>query len=338
MVERGGKLGRMTEKAGLDLESDVLREQIDEMQRRTEARLGRNFQLLLDGRHSFTGHSPKLIEKYVCLGEEDGQEASPEGRYADVTRSADLYLDHRQFELPTVICDTPGVNDPFLVREAATLERIGDADICILVLNANQALSTVDVGLMRVLRGLQNDQVILYVNRIDQLQDPDEQIPRIETSIRDLLAAEGLSSVLPIVFGSAAWAGLASYGEMEDLTETSLDILISLADARMHRLDEEGGGKMPAVGTPEWNAGKPIDLSGLHELISLIQQRSADAIAAPALADTARGADDVVQQSLVLLREAMKDRAAPVRSDLNIARWSTTSIRWWCRSTSPAAK
>ncbi|KIT14981.1 dynamin family protein [Jannaschia aquimarina] len=321
MVERGGKLGRMSDEAGLDLETDTLREQIDEMQRRTEARLGRNFQLLLDGRHSFAGHSPSLVEKYVCMGEEEmaDQPGGSEGRYADVTRSADLYLDHRGYALPTVICDTPGVNDPFLVREAATLERIGDADICVLVLNANQALSTVDVSLMRVLRGLQNEQVILYVNRIDQLDDPDAQIPKIEASIRKLLSREGLADDVPMVFGSAVWAGLARFGEIEEISEASMDVLIALADARAHRLQEESAGDLPAIGTPDWNAGKPIDLSGLHELSDLIQQRSAEAVAAPALAETARDASDVVGRSLMLLREAMKDKATAVRTDLDLS-------------------
>src|SRR3546814_15588565 len=49
--------------------------------------------------------------------------------------------------------DTPGTNDPFLVRDEITRRALENADIYIVVLTARQALSSADVALLRILRG-----------------------------------------------------------------------------------------------------------------------------------------------------------------------------------------
>ncbi|PRY91912.1 dynamin family protein [Hasllibacter halocynthiae] len=332
MTERGGRLGEMTEAAGMEFEVAELREQIGAMQRRTEARLGRNFQMLLDGQHSFAGYSPELVEKYVCMGDEPGGEggegaADPAGRYADVTRQADLFAESADFVLPTVICDTPGVNDRFLVREAATLERLGEADICVLVLNANQALSDADMGLLRILRGMRSDQVVLFVNRVDQLASPSAQIPRIEAALREVLAGHGLDARMPVVFGSAVWAELASFGACDSVGSGSLEVLAALAEERAWRLEEgeDGGagtaaaGEGPAPGGPGWNGAKATDLSGLHELRALVQERGAAGAAAPRLGRAARRASRLAQQSALLLEDALGERSS-LREGLDVGR------------------
>ncbi|MDB2408056.1 dynamin family protein, partial [Jannaschia sp.] len=320
MVERGGALGRTISEAdaGLDLEEGTLRDQIAEMQRRTEKRLGRNFALLLDGSHSFSVHSATLVERYVCMGDIELDQAAAEGRYADVTRSADLYHDHPDFALPTTLSDTPGVNDPFLVREAATLERIGETDLCVLVLNANQALSTVDVGLMRVLRGMQGGQVVLFVNRVDQLSDADRQIPRIEAALRALLRDQGLDPDVAIVFGSALWAEQARFGAEAEVPPRVLEALATLSQARETR----AGAANAAPSTPgsaAWIANRETDLSGLHELVDLIQDRSARDVARPALAETAREAGETMTQSALLLSRSLTRTGPALHPDLDRA-------------------
>jgi len=282
MVNVGGHLGEMAERANYENELVELREQITDMQNRTKARLGRNFNLLLDGYHSFLGFSPDLIKKYVCLGEEDEQ---AEGRYADVTKSAQLYIENDYYELPTVLCDTPGVNDPFLLREAVTLENLSTSDICVVVLSAHQAFSTVDIALLRILMALKHEQLVLFVNRVDELQDPDRQITEIDGYIRQLLEEQNLPKDLPIVFGSAAWAEYAESGDIDAMPAHTSSALSKLAATRAARIakDPSQVPDAPVWGSTENTVTKTTDLSGMYELQNILQKKSAINVGKPAL-------------------------------------------------------
>ena len=196
LTEDGGHLGKLAQRANFEAELDEMRAQVSAMRAKTEARLGSNFGFLLGSQHQFRGFSPGLLEKYVCLGE-DGDVTVASGRYADVTKAADLYIDSTDFVLPTTISDTPGVNDPFLARERATLATLGKTDICVIVLSANQAFSTVDLALMRVLMAMKAEQIILFVNRVDELENPDAQIPEIDDFIRGILQSKGIKTRVP---------------------------------------------------------------------------------------------------------------------------------------------
>ena len=48
--------------------------------------------------------------------------------------------------MPLCIRDTPGVNDTFMIREQITIRAIRESRICVVVLAAHQALSSVDLG------------------------------------------------------------------------------------------------------------------------------------------------------------------------------------------------
>ena len=200
---------------------------------------GANFGFLLGSQHQFRGFGPALLEKYVCLGEDDDLSRAS-GRYADVTKSADLYIDSPDFVLPTTISDTPGVNDPFLARKRATLATLGKTDVCVIVLSANQAFSTIDLALMRVPMAMKAEQIILFVNRVDELENPDTQIPEIDAFIRGVLQSKGIKTRVPIVYGSAVWAELAMRGEQSSITRTALQRLMLLADARVVRATKAG--------------------------------------------------------------------------------------------------
>ena len=52
-----------------------------------------------------------------------------EGEFSDITKCADIFLDLGAFSFPTVLIDTPGVNDPFLVRDEITRQNLELADI-----------------------------------------------------------------------------------------------------------------------------------------------------------------------------------------------------------------
>ncbi len=317
MTDVGGHMGEIAERANYEEELREIKGQIMDMQRRTKARLGHNFELLLNNYHSFCGFGPELIKKYVCLGDDEGD---ADGRYADLTRSADLYIDHPNYSLPTVLCDTPGVNDPFLMREAVTLDNLSSTDICVIVLSAHQAFSTVDLGLIRILMALKNEQIVLYVNRIDELQDIDRQVEEIDSFIRELLAEQNLPVDLPIVFGSAAWGEMATSGLSEAASDHSMQTLAEYAEQRRARL--EGGdvsisGEDRIAGSTASTLSKTSDLSGVYELQHILMEKSALDIGRPFIAKIRDQALDVTRQASLYLEEA-SSATSSLRSDLDI--------------------
>ena len=81
------------------------------------------------------------------------------------------------------IRDTPGVNDTFMIREQITIRAIRESRICVVVLAAHQALSSVDLALIRMIANVKSREVIIVVNRVDELPDPVNQVPEIRDSI-----------------------------------------------------------------------------------------------------------------------------------------------------------
>ena len=129
-----------------------------------------------------------------------------EGRFSDITKSADIFLDLGAFSFPTVLIDTPGVNDPFLVRDEITRQNLETADICVVVVTARQPLSATDLNLLRMLRGLKKDRLIIFINKVDELKGGEEVLQEIARQVSSTLKQEFPSAHIPLVFGSAAYA------------------------------------------------------------------------------------------------------------------------------------
>ncbi|MEM9127598.1 MAG: dynamin family protein, partial [Pseudomonadota bacterium] len=148
----GGRLGELANRAGADDEMEDIRRQIAEMKSKSEDRLGKHFDLILGQSHQYDYFDAELIQRYVCLGDEDDPDIDPKtGRFADVTKSAELYLDMPQYPISMKLCDTPGVNDTFMVREQITLRSLRGSEVCVVILAASQALTTMDMALMRII-------------------------------------------------------------------------------------------------------------------------------------------------------------------------------------------
>ena len=235
LVSTGGRLGEMAGRAGATEESEKVLQQIVEMRDKTEARLGSSFELLLGKSHKYGYYDNELIQRYVCVGDPDEEEADPSnkrGRFADITKSAELALEIPQFPISMRFRDTPGVNDTFMVREQATLKSLRGSEICLVVLSAHQALNTTDMALIRMMSNFEKRQVILFVNRIDELENPSEQIAEIRDNIRETLKTFSVSEDSEIVFGSAKWAEAALSGDLDALSEDSQNALLNYASAR----------------------------------------------------------------------------------------------------------
>ena len=317
LVESGGRFGEMADRADATEEARAIEAQVASLRARTSERLGRNYRLLLGQAHRFRDFTPGLVRRYVCLGDE--MESKTEGRFADLTRSADLYIKAPEFGLPLVIEDTPGVNDPFLVREQMTIETLGRASMCVLVLSAYQALSTVDLGLMRLLRTLRAEQVVIFVNRVDELTDRTAEVPRIDAAIRSILRRNGLEGEVEIVFGSAAWAHRAITGSLSDLSTGEWD---ALTDPSLGNDDaaEDGSGGARIL------QSHMRTLSGLPELKKVLAERIASGPGRSAVRRLVRRTRDLVEQcgvhldSLSIQRLGLDEVGSAERLDVAVER------------------
>ncbi|PRY78249.1 dynamin family protein [Yoonia maritima] len=297
MTTMGGRLGELAARTNFEDEAEEMRDQVRELQGRAKQRLGVNFKLLLGNTHSFGEFDHGLVKRYVCLGDDDETGNGSNGRFADLTKSADLYFDNPQFPLPVVIRDTPGVNDPFLVREAVTLNNLAETDICVICLSAHQALSTVDIGLINIIMGLQHEQIILFVNRIDELEDPHRQINEIDSYIRRTLKTQKLPQDIPIVFGSAKWGQADISGDYDALSEQSRAAYQSLKDSRA------SSGNVTRL--PNGKSAVESDLSGISQLMKVIDAKSAHDVSWPFIEKLRDECLDLVNQSTLLLRDAV---------------------------------
>jgi hypothetical protein len=158
-LSMGGRTRELTDRLFPDFNWEVLRTQVRAMEDRAREKLGTSFEELLGKEHLYEEIQP--ICGAVCRRRAPGHEASPKvrRRFSGIP-SADIFLG--AFSFPTVLIDTPGVNDPFLVRDEITRQNLEAADICVVVVTARQPLSATDINLLRMLRGLKKNRLIIY--------------------------------------------------------------------------------------------------------------------------------------------------------------------------------
>ena len=184
---------------------DLLRAQLEVMRKRAERRLGSKFAELLGQCHRFQTVTPQILTDYVSAGDEDTWPGKRR-HYSDITRSADLYFNDSPFAFPITLIDTPGTNDPFLVRDEITRRSLENPDIYVFVVSALQPLSAADIAMLRLLNGLHKDRIVVFINRADQLPNLGDDAAAVKAAIEKRLRAEFPSLNIPVVCGSA-WLG-----------------------------------------------------------------------------------------------------------------------------------
>ncbi|WP_299955039.1 dynamin family protein [uncultured Roseobacter sp.] len=276
LISGGGRIGELASRAGADDELEKIKAQAAEMREKSRVRLGQKFEILLGQQRDYGYVDKDLIERYVCLGEEpdadDPDVSDEQGRFADITKSADLTLSRPALPMPLCLRDTPGVNDTFMMREQITIRSIRDSRICVVVLSAHQALSATDLALIRLITHVKSRDVIIFVNRVDELSDPTTQIPQIAQSISDTLAHHKGPEDAEILFGSALWASYALDNRLDTLPPASADALL------------EWSGKADLKGVlSDADLRDPVKLawglSGIPALQHALSSRIADGIA-----------------------------------------------------------
>ena len=204
----GGRTRELTERLFPDFDWDVLKSQVTAMEERARKKLGASFEDLLGKEHVYPEIQPNLLVRYVGTeySHAESEAERAEGEFSDITKCADIFLDLGAFSFPTVLVDTPGVNDPFLVRDEITRQNLELADICVVVITAWQRLSATDLNLLRMLRGLKKDRLIVFVNKVDEVKGGEEVLNEIGRQVSATLEQEFPSARIPVVLGSAAFA------------------------------------------------------------------------------------------------------------------------------------
>jgi dynamin family protein len=205
LAEGGGHLRELTERLVPGFQSELLGAQLEVMRKRAERRLGPKFPELLGQCHRYQTVTSQVLTDYVSAGDDD---AWPGKRrhYSDITRSADLYFNDSPFAFPITLIDTPGTNDPFLVRDEITRRSLENPDIYVFVVSALQPLSAGDIAMLRLLNGLHKDRIVVFINRADQLPNLSSDAAEVKAAIERRLRAEFPSLSIPVVYGSA-WLG-----------------------------------------------------------------------------------------------------------------------------------
>ncbi|MBO9398195.1 dynamin family protein [Shimia sp. R9_2] len=282
LLNQGGRIGEMASRAGAESELKKIGEQIEKVRSKAQNRLGKKFDLLLGETHDYGYFDKNLLERYIVMGDdfsvEDDAQAE-QGRFADIVSSADLFLNCETVPVPLCLRDTPGVNDTFMMREQVTIQAIRDSKMCVVVLSAGQALTSVDMGLIRLISNLKSRNVLIFVNRIDELSNPAQQIPEIEASIRQTLRDKQGPEDAQILFGSAYWANKVLTGSIEGMPEVSSRALFEWAEVALD---------------PQYSQTDPNEmvweLSGVSALFRAVSERILEEQGVPFLEKTTSAA------------------------------------------------
>jgi Dynamin family len=298
LANGGGYIRELTQRLVPGFEVELLKKHVDTMRRRSEERLGATLGELLGRKHVFSSLSTEVLERYVCSGATGltDTRAEQKGLYSDIVKWADLYFASNDFSFPTTIIDTPGTNDPFLVRDEITRRALETADIYIVVLTARQALSSADVALLRILRGLHKERIAVFINRIDELGDVVRDTPTIVQQVRSGLQREFPTSEIPIVAGSAFWARTATSGSAAEISHE----LSVRAKAYAAHLAQQADSRLTNVmiGPNESGARTLLQCSGLPTLSQVLAELTLHSHAGYVLKQIARSFYELVQVGL----------------------------------------
>ncbi|MEQ8823479.1 MAG: dynamin family protein [Filomicrobium sp.] len=307
----GGLLRELTERLVPGFEPELLREQINSLRHRAASRLGPQFQDLMGQAHSFDEMNSGVLSRYVCAGSYAAAKPPPTdqaGQYSDITRAADVHCSGGPFAFPSTLIDTPGTNDPFLLRDEITRRNLETADLYIVVLTARQPLADADVALLRILRGLHKERLLVFINRIDDLSDISQDQREIRGFVEERIKREFPDSEVPVITGSARWANaaLAPAGVSQPFDRRSLAYFVETGLMRREDLVQAANREGPRRDFKDAllaSSGIPEVYDAIDRLMS--QSRSAHILrqVGQCFSELARASENTVQAELSELSE-----------------------------------
>lgn len=211
IMDGSSHIRKMAEQLLPGFDTEILKQQSQELREKAQRRLGAHYRSMLGSKHEYAFISPDLLKRYVCAGpgSDEGLTREALGRYAALTREANVFMRLPEFLVPTIVTDTPGVNDPFLVRDEVTCRSLDRSDVFVVVLSAHQALTDVDIGLIRILAQQDGKDVLIFVNRIDEIEEYDKRYERVTEDVVTRLKKAIPEIEFTILAGSAFMADAA---------------------------------------------------------------------------------------------------------------------------------
>ncbi|WP_120499702.1 dynamin family protein [Roseovarius sp. EL26] len=220
LIAEGEELRKMFSDEEDSYKREMIEEQVDAMKNRARLRLGESYEDLLGQSHNLEDLSTDDLMRYVCAGDDPGdmgcdtdEPLSDRGMYSDVTRKAEVYFELGHFPFPLTVTDTPGVNDPLLIREEISRQYLKQADFFVVVLSAHQALSRADLKLFRLMQALELGQLVVFINRVDELNNGAEDATKVKTDVEQGLKKALGGAKIEVLTGSAQWAHYALTGD-----------------------------------------------------------------------------------------------------------------------------
>ncbi|CUJ99434.1 [FeFe] hydrogenase H-cluster maturation GTPase HydF [Ruegeria denitrificans] len=234
LIAEGEELRNMFPDDEDSYKREMIEEQVEAMKTRAKLRLGESYKHLLGQHHDLDELNTDDLARYVCAGDDPTEEGeydpgSDRGLYSDITRKAEVYFDIGHFPYPLTVTDTPGVNDPLLIREEISRQYLKESDFFVVVLSAHQALSRADLKLFRLMQALELGQIVVFINRVDELGGGAEDAGKVHADVMDGLEKALGNSDIDVLMGSAQWAHYALTGD-----ETGIDHDEVLAWLRAH--------------------------------------------------------------------------------------------------------
>jgi hypothetical protein len=225
-------------------------------------RLGEGYENALGMFHEFTECDPETLRRFISTKAEFEAACgrSDQDYLADLSAEADLDLDAPHLPLALNIRDVPGGLTDLKDGHDAAFRGVNGEDVCVLVLSALDDPQTLGGAVHRQLAGLTPSQVVIFVNRIDAVVDPEQAIEAFHTEIMKVLDARGLAKEAAIVFGSARWAEAALDGKADVLTDATRRALIAMGQT--------------SEADPAWSPEDQLwDLSGIPALWRALSSR-----------------------------------------------------------------
>ncbi len=234
LIAEGEELRNMFPDDEDSYKREMIEEQVEAMKTRAKLRLGESYKHLLGQHHDLDELNSDDLARYVCAGDDPTEEnehdpGSDRGLYSDITRKAEVYFDMGHFPYPVTVTDTPGVNDPLLIREEISRQYLKESDFFVVVLSAHQALSRADLKLFRLMQALELGQIVVFINRVDELGGGAEDAGKVHADVLHGLENALGNSDVDVLMGSAQWAHYALTGD-----ETGVDHDRVLAWLRAH--------------------------------------------------------------------------------------------------------
>ncbi|WP_171133334.1 MULTISPECIES: dynamin family protein [unclassified Ruegeria] len=234
LIAEGEELRNMFPDEEDSYKREMIEEQVEAMKTRAKLRLGESYKHLLGQHHDLEDLTSEDLARYVCAGDDPTEEdahdpGSDRGLYSDITRKAEVYFDLGHFPFPLTVTDTPGVNDPLLIREEISRQYLKESDFFVVVLSAHQALSRADLKLFRLMQALELGQIVVFINRVDELGGGAEDATKVRADVLEGLERALGNSDIDVLMGSAQWAHYALTGD-----ETGIDHDQILAWLRAH--------------------------------------------------------------------------------------------------------